>query len=45
MALLLAEVETNIIWLIGCWCSDEMLHYLHLQAQPVMHNFATLMML
>jgi hypothetical protein len=33
MALRCACVDTNIICLtIGCWCSDEMLCHLHLQA-------------
>ena len=44
MALLLAHVDTDIIRLIGRWRSDEMLHYLHLQAQPIMRNFASLML-
>ena len=44
MALLLAQVDTDIIRLIGRWRSDEMLRYLHLQAQPVMLNFARRML-
>jgi hypothetical protein len=44
MALLLAHVDSNVIRLIGRWRSDEMLRYLHLQAQPVMRNFARLML-
>jgi hypothetical protein len=44
MALLLAHVDTDIIRLIGRWRSDEMLRYLHLQAQPIMRNFASLML-
>ena len=44
MALLLAHVDTDIIRLVGRWRSDEMLRYLHLQAQPVMRNFARLML-
>jgi hypothetical protein len=44
MALLLAKVDTDIIRLVGHWRSDEMLRYLHLQVQPVMHNFARLML-
>lgn len=44
MALLVARVDTDIIRLIGRWRSDEMLRYLHLQAQPVMRNFARLML-
>ena len=40
MALLCAHVDHDTIRLIGRWRSDEMLHYLHAQAQPVMHDFA-----
>jgi hypothetical protein len=44
MALLLAQVNTDIIHLIGCWHFDEMLCYLQLKAQPVMLNFARCML-
>jgi hypothetical protein len=44
MALLCAQVDTDIIRLIGRWRSDEMLRYLHLQAEPVMRNFAARML-
>jgi hypothetical protein len=44
MALLLAQVDTDIIRLLGRWRSDEMLRYLHLQAQPVMLNFTRRML-
>ena len=44
MALLIACINTDIIHLIGRWRSDEMLRYLHLQVQPVMRNFAYLML-
>ena len=40
MALLCAHVDTDLIRLLGRWRSDEMLQYLHLQAQPVMRGFA-----
>jgi hypothetical protein len=43
MALLCARVDDNIIKLVGRWRSDQMLRYLHLQAYPHMHTFATLM--
>ena len=33
-ALLLADVDANIIRIIGRWKSDEMLRYLHCQAAP-----------
>ena len=44
MALLCAHVDTDLIRLLGRWRSDEMLRYLHLQAEPVMRNFASLML-
>lgn len=44
MALLCAHVDTDIIRLIGRWRSDEMLRYLHLQAEPVMRHFAANML-
>lgn len=44
MALLCAHVDTDLIRLLGRWRSDEMLRYLHLQAEPVMRNFAPLML-
>jgi hypothetical protein len=44
MALLCAQVDTDVIRLLGRWRSDEMLRYLHLQAEPVMRNFASLML-
>ncbi|EJK61127.1 hypothetical protein THAOC_18433 [Thalassiosira oceanica] len=39
-ALLLANVDTNVIRLIGRWRSDEMLRYLHVQAAPLMQDYA-----
>jgi hypothetical protein len=44
MALLCAHVDDNIIRLIGRWKSDQMLRYLHLQAEPIMRNFARRML-
>jgi len=44
MALLCKQVDTDLIRLMGRWRSDEMLRYLHLQAQPVMHSFAEKML-
>jgi hypothetical protein len=44
MALLCANVDPNTIRMLGRWRSDEMLRYLHLQAQPLMHNFAQRML-
>lgn len=45
MALLCAKVDTDIIRLMGRWRSDEMLRYLHVQAAPIMANFASTMVL
>jgi hypothetical protein len=44
MALLCARVDQNIIQLLGRWRSDEMMRYLHLQAQPIMKDFSRLML-
>jgi len=44
MALLCAQVDGNIIQLIGRWKSDAMLRYLHVQAEPVMRDFASRML-
>ena len=43
-ALLLAQVDTDIIRLIGRWRSDEMLRYLHVQAYPLMRNYSQQML-
>lgn len=45
MALLCAQVDTDIIQLLGRWRSDEMLRYLHIQAEPVMRDFSSRMLL
>mmetsp|Transcript_39571 Transcript_39571/g.114535 ORF Transcript_39571/g.114535 Transcript_39571/m.114535 type:complete len:260 (-) Transcript_39571:418-1197(-) len=45
MALLCADVDTDRIRLIGRWRSDEMLRYLHVQAEPVMRNLSPRMLL
>jgi hypothetical protein len=44
MALLCANVDTDRIRLIGCWRSDEMLRYLHVQAEPIMRHFSSRML-
>ena len=44
MALLCAHVDTDRIRLLGRWRSDEMLRYLHVQAEPVMRNFSSQML-
>ncbi len=43
-ALLLAQVDPDIIGLIGRWRSDEMLRYLHVQAYPLMKDYARKML-
>ena len=40
MALLCSGIDTDIIWLIIRWRSDEMLRYIHLQAEPLMRGFS-----
>jgi len=44
MALLCANVDSNRIQLLGRWRSDEMLRYLHVQAEPLMRSFASRML-
>lgn len=44
MALFCSHVDKDTIQLIGRWKSDAMLRYLHVQAQPVMQGFASLML-
>jgi hypothetical protein len=41
----LANVDTNIIYLLGQWHYEEMLWYLHVQAEPDMYHFASHMLL
>ena len=43
-ALLLAKVDPDVIRLIGRWRSDEMLRYLHVQAYPLMKDYARQML-
>jgi hypothetical protein len=35
--------DAKTIHLLGQWQSDKMLHYLHIQAQPLMQKFASKM--
>jgi hypothetical protein len=44
MALLCAHVDSDVIRLLGRWRSDEMLCYLHVQAEPVMRDFSRRML-
>ena len=43
-ALLVANVDPDVIRLLGRWRSDEMLRYLHVSAEPVMRHFARKML-
>ena len=43
MALLCSDIDMDIIRLIGRWRSDEMLRYLHLQAEPLIQGFSKCM--
>jgi hypothetical protein len=43
MALITACIDSNLIRLLGRWQSDSMLRYLHVQAVPVIQNFARAM--
>lgn len=40
MALLVSDVDTDMIRLLGRWRSDEMFRYLHLTADPITKDFA-----
>ena len=44
MALLVSNVDPDIIQLLGRWRSDEMFRYLHLTADPIMKDFACKML-
>lgn len=44
MALLVADVDPDIIQLLGRWRSDEMFRYLHLSADSIMKDFARRML-
>ena len=44
MALLYYGIKSNIIKLIGRWRINKMLLFLHIQAEPVMSNFYSLIL-
>jgi hypothetical protein len=44
MALLCAQVDTNVIRLLGRWHSDKMLRYLHVQSFPLVTPLASQML-
>ena len=37
-------IDSNIIKMIGCWHSFEILCYLHVQVEPLMSNFSNIML-
>jgi hypothetical protein len=39
-AMLCARIDLNIARLVGRWRSDEMLKYLHVQTDSLMHNYS-----
>ena len=43
MAVFFSGVDHDIISLIGCWRSNKMMRYVHMQAEPIMWNFSKLM--
>jgi hypothetical protein len=43
MALMCGRIDHNTIRMLGRWHSDAMLRYLHLQAKPLMRQFAVTM--
>ena len=43
ISLLCSGMENDIISLIARWRSDEIIRYLHVQADPIMRNFSKLM--
>jgi hypothetical protein len=43
MALICGKVDFDLIRILGRWHIDAMIRYLHMQAQPVMQNFAATM--
>ena len=44
MALFSHGVDTLLIKLVGCWCVDAMLCYLHVQSHPIMSGLSKLML-
>jgi hypothetical protein len=44
MALLNSNINPNRIRLIGCWQSDAMLCYLHVQAHDIMSDYSSIML-
>ena len=44
MALICSGEDSDIIKLIGCWRSNKMFRYIHVQAEPLMRNFSRVML-
>ena len=44
MALLVANINQDIIQILGRWRSDKIFCYLHLTAEPIMQHFAAKML-
>ena len=44
MALFSCRVDALLIKLVGCWHSDAMLCYLHVQSSPIMSGLSKLML-
>ena len=45
MDLLCLGFGINIIKLIGLWISNDIIRYLHIQAEPLMSNFSQIMLM
>jgi hypothetical protein len=44
MVMLCGNIDLNNIQTMGRWHSDAMMRYLHIQAQPIIGNYAAIMM-
>jgi hypothetical protein len=43
MVMVFGWIELDTIWMMGKWHSDAMMSYLHIQAQPIINNYAARM--
>jgi hypothetical protein len=43
MAMIFGKIDINSICMMGRWHSDAMMRYLHVQAQPIIGNYAAKM--
>jgi hypothetical protein len=39
MTILLGWIAMDSIWMMGHWYSDDVMRYLHIQAQPIISNY------